>query len=73
LSLEAGRTDGIFVFGGKNRDGTYCENMKVVRVGAVLKVEELPTKGRSPRPRIGHSMHYYQKISKIIIYGGKND
>jgi len=47
--------------------------MRVIRINGGLTIENVVTKGQPPEGRIGHSMHYYHKASKIIIYGGKND
>jgi hypothetical protein len=48
--------------------------MKLIKlVKKSLKISVLSSWGKGPEKRYGHSMEYYKKINKIIIYGGKND
>lgn len=51
-------------------DGT----IKIIRVGCFpVQVEKVEVQGGvGPDSRYGHSMVYFSKIFKIIIYGGKD-
>ena len=66
--------EGIYVFGGKNRNNEPSNRLKILKIGKKPLVWIQPkTVGQPPAPRFQHTMTYQEEFNFLIIYGGRND
>lgn len=66
--------EGIYVFGGKNEEGTVLGNLRVFQLGTpCLKWCYPSVKGLPPQPRHSHSMSFINRSTALVIYGGKDE
>ena len=73
-SLIRPKIEGIYVFGGVDRDGNYNNNLWVIRVGTKpVDIINLKTKGEPPSPRMSCGMCFIREINLLVVHGGKNN
>ncbi|CDW78242.1 kelch motif family protein [Stylonychia lemnae] len=72
--------DGIYVFGGLNKKGELLNKLRLFRFqtsDGIVKFAEWTTikskGGKTPCPRIGHTMNYLSVTQALIVIGGRND
>lgn len=64
--------DGFYVFGGRRDDGSYNNEMYILRVlGDAFIWEKIHPSGIPPPPRYNHTALYLH--DSLFIYGGRND
>ena len=66
--------EGIYIFGGIDEEKNYRNDIHILKVGR-KPCEWLQPKidGIPPYPRTMAKINFYQELSILIIYGGKND
>ena len=65
---------GIYLFGGKNKEGELCNDMWVLQLGKKpLEYLKLSISGAKPKPRFNTVMQFYEPMNYLIIHGGRND
>jgi len=63
--------EGLYVFGGKNSNGFCTNEIKFLKVTNPFLHWIYPKcKGKPPKPRYGHTMHFHSPLASLIIYGG---
>lgn len=67
--------EGIYYFGGIGDKGVVIDALRVLKLGKgnTYEFSLLETIGEGPCARFGHSMDFFEQLSLIIIYGGRND
>ena len=67
------KIEGIYIFGGIEKDGTFYSNLWLIRIGVKpVDIINVPTKGKVPPPRILCGMTFFSPLNILVIYGGKN-
>lgn len=65
--------EGIFIFGGIDEKGRCVNSLYVLKISKPNTIVQPSLKGIPPCPRVGCSMHYYNKLNVIILFGGRNE
>jgi hypothetical protein len=66
--------EGIYVFGGKNKQGEATNSFINIQLGhSYAKLEAFSTIGIPPKARYGHCAHFLRDHDYYVIYGGRND
>ena len=65
--------DGIYIFGGKNQNDEFFEDLLCIEIGnKPVRIMKINTFGQNPEPRINCGSIYYNILNVLILYGGKN-
>ena len=65
--------DGIYIFGGKNQNDEFFEDLLCIEIGnKPVRIMKINTFGQNPEPRINCGLIYYNILNVLILYGGKN-
>lgn len=65
---------GLYLFGGVKQDGKPCNELHVLDLSQSPPVWIMPiTSGCKPLPRSSHTMIFINKLSLLLIHGGKSN
>lgn len=70
--------EGMYVFGGKNKEGDVMGNLYVLVMGKkpcqwINLQKYIDGESSSPSARYGHSMKYCSDLNIVVLFGGRND
>jgi hypothetical protein len=65
--------EGIYIFGGKNQNDEFYEDLWCIEIGnKPVRIMKLNTFGKRPEPRINCGITFFNLLNILIVYGGKN-
>jgi len=72
-NLKNEKVEGVYVFGGKEGNGCYSNQLRVLRVfNQKPEVVNILTHGVAPCPRISCSFKYCKDHNFCVVFGGKD-
>jgi len=73
-SIRNIQEEGIYLFGGKNKNNEPKNQLKILKIGKKPLIWIQPiTSGIPPCARYQHTMNFQEEFNFLIIYGGRND
>lgn len=65
--------EGIYVFGGIDSTGKCVNNLFIFKIGKPMSFIHLNSSGLPPSPRSDCTINFFEKLSCLVVHGGKNN